>query len=395
MKTLILLVAATSGCAWTTFDDLSDTTPARAEEKPDGVKSSDYGIAIVGATGTESTGGTLGVLSAGPGNFSTLKLNPTTQDLGNSESLGQHTIDSLSGNATLLYDGAGKIALVDNSNSSTVIVVTGDTNGLRVDTQIPTSAHPIATTYVNDKVVVATDAPSGMPNVFAVSGGNGVVSCRLVDSIGRPVGAAAVAIDGTKLWVYTKAGQFFGYALSALDTPVGCGGNDMNGTPVGAPLAPSTMIVSAGAAPNGGHIGIAAGKFAVLVAYDLPSTTTGAVQVVAISTDPVAVGTPVAASGVRSAAFDVLPSEGMLVLGYPNRQIGSTPSAGAVDLHTLALDTGVLSSPAEVLSIPGADSNSLFGRSVTTTKYNGNVIVAASASNVVYSYYQTTLYDKR
>lgn len=397
MKTLILLAAALTGCAWTTFDDLADTTPARAEEKPDGVKASDYGIAIVGATGSESTGGTLGVLSAGPGNFSTIKLGATSLDLGNSESLGQHTIDSLSANATLLYDGAGKIALIDNSNSSTVIVITGDATGLKVDTQIPTSAHPIATTYVNDKIVVATDAPSGTPNVFVITGGNGVVSCRLIDSVGMPISAAAVAIDGTKLWTYTKNGQFFGYPLSGLDTPAGCGGNDMNGTPVGAPLGPNTTIVTAGAAANGGHIGIASGKFAVLVAYDTPSTTTGAVQVVSIATEPTptAVGTPVAASGVRSAAFAPLPTEGMLVLGYPNRMVGTTPGAGAVDLHTLALDSGVLSSPAEVLSIPNADSNSLFGRSVTTTKYNGGVIVAASASNVVYSYYQTTLYEKR
>jgi len=395
VKTLILIAATTTGCAWTTFDDLADTTPARAEEKPDGVKASDYGVAIVGATGSESSGGTVGVLSAGPGNFSTIKLGATSLDLGNSESLGQHTIDSLSSNATLLFDGAGKIALIDNSNSNTVIVVTGDATGLKVDTQIPTAAHPIATTYVNDKVIVATDAPSGSPNVYAVTGGNGVVSCRLLDNTAMPLAAAAVAIDGTKLWAYTKAGAFFGYTLSALDTPAGCGGNDMNGNPVGAPLAPTTMVVTAGAAPNGGHIGIASGKFAVLASYDIPSTSTGAIQVVSITTDPTAVGTAIPAAGLRSAAFDLLPTEGILVLGYPNRQIGSTPGAGGVDLHTLALDTGVLSSPAEVLSIPGADSNSLFGRSVTTTKYNGGVIVVAAASNVVYSYYQTTLYEKR
>lgn len=395
MKTLILSALLT-GCAWTTFDDLADTTPVRAEEKPDGVKASDYGVAVVGVTGSEATGGTVGVLSAGPGNFSTIKLGPTSLDLGNSESLGQHTIDSLSSNATLLYDGAGKIALVDNSNSSTVIVVTGTASGLQVDTQIPTSAHPIATTYVSDKVVVATDAPAGMPNVFVVTGGNGVVSCRLVTpATGAPITAAAVAIDGTKLWVYDRSGQFFGYTLSALDTPTSCGGNDSSGSPVGAPLNPSTMSVMAGAAPNGGHIGIVSGKFAILASYDTPSTTAGAIQVVSIATDPVAVGSPVPAAGLRSAAFDLLPTQGMLVLGYPNRQVGSTANAGAVDLHTVALDTGVVSSPAEVLSIPNADSNSLFGRSVTTTKYNGGVIVVASASNVVYSYYQTTLYEKR
>ncbi len=88
--------------------------------------------------------------------------------------------------------------------------------------------------------------------------------------------------------------------------------------------------------------------------------------------------------------------ERSVVLGFPNRADATTVGAGAVDLHTIALDTGVLDgTPSQVLTVPNADANHLFGRSVTTTNYNGKPIVVAAASNTVYSYYATELYEKR
>lgn len=386
MKKIIFL-AAVSACSWTQFDDLADTTPARAADKPDGVKSSDYGIQVAGATAPSNTsGGTIAVLSTGPGNFSTLELDPggKDQNLGDNETLGQHTIDSLTGNAQLLFDGVGSIALVDNSNVGTIIAITGNTSGLTVDTQVGTSAHPIATAFASGELVVAVEPMTGMPNVFSVKG-TAVVNCTLVDNAAMPLAAAAIAIDGTKLWAYAKSGAFFGYDLSALDATGTC-----------TSLAPTTAVAMAGAAMNGGHIDVIAGKFAIVTSFDSATTTTGAVQVVATSPAVALVGTPVAAAGVRSAAFASLADKGMVVLGYPNRADSSTVGAGAVDLHAIALDTGVLDgTPAQVLTIPNADTNHLFGRSVTTTSYNGKPIVVASASNTVYSYYATMLYEKR
>lgn len=389
MKTLILLAAATlaPACSWTQFDDLSDTTPARAEDKPDGVKSSDYGIQVTGATVPSNTsGGTIAVLSTGPGGFSTLELDPggKDQNLGDNETLGQHTIDSLTSNAQLLFDGVGSIALVDNSNVGTIIAVTGNANGLTVDTQVGTSAHPIGTTFANGELVIAVDAPAGMANVFSVKG-TAVVNCTLNDNASMPLAVAAIAIDGTKLWAYAKSGAFFGYDLAALDAPATC----MN-------LVPTSAVAMAGPAMNGGHIDVIAGKFAIVTAFDSATSTTGSVQVVATSPAVALVGTAVAAAGVRSAAFATLPDKGMVVLGFPNRADGTTAGAGAVDLHSIALDTGVLDgTPAQVLTIPNADANHLFGRSVTTTNYNGKPIVVAAASNTVYSYYATELYEKR
>ncbi|MEO6775649.1 MAG: hypothetical protein ABI467_21995 [Kofleriaceae bacterium] len=390
MKKLILLavmVPMVPACSWTQFDDLADSTPARATEKPDGVKSSDYGIVVVGATVPSNTsGGTIAVLSAGPGNFSTLELDPggKVQNLGDSESLGQHTIDSLTGNAALLFDGVGSIALVDNSNVGTIIAVTGNTSGLSVDTQVGSSAHPVGTAFANGELVVAVEPAAGMPNVFSAKG-TAVVNCTLNDDTGMPLAAAAIAIDGTKLWAYAKTGAFFGYDLAALDLMSTCTN-----------LAPTSAVAMAGPAPNGGHIDVIAGKFAIVTSFDTTTTTAGQVQVVATSPTVALVGTAIAASGVRSAAFATLSDQGMVVLGYPNRADTTTTGAGAVDLHTIALGTGMLdATPAQILTIPGVETNHLFGRSVTTTNYNGKPIVVASASNTVYSFYATALYEAR
>jgi hypothetical protein len=385
VKTIILLALA-SGCSWTTFDDLSDSTPVRAQEKPDGNKSADYGTALVGATTPgDSDGGKLAVLSSGPGNYSTLELDTggKAQSVGDSETLGQHTIDSITPAASLLFDGTNQVALIDNSNVGTVVVISGSVDGLNVDQQVPTSAHPDATAFVNGQAIVGVTSTMGMPNVFSVKG-TAVVSCGLIDNASMPLAAAAVAIDGTKLWAYSKTGAFFGYDLTKLDNAADC-----------LALVPNTTAAMAAPAMNGAHIEIVASKFAVVTAYDLTSTSAGSVSVIDL-TAMAAVGTPLAAPGVRSAAFNTFDGQGIVVLGYPNRTVDGTTAVGAVDLHKLDVTAGTLSGTADAtLSIPNADSNHVFGRAVTTTSYNGKPIVVAAASNTVYSFYQTSLYAKR
>jgi hypothetical protein len=384
VKTIIFALLV-SGCSWTQFDDLSDQAQPRAEDKPDGVKSSDYGVAIAGATmPTDSSGGKVAILSSGPGNYSTLELDAggTALNLGDSETLGQHTIDSLTAAATLLFDGTSQVALIDNSNVGTIVAITGSVDGLSVDQQVPTSAKPDATAFVNGQVVVTATPAAGMPNMFSVKG-TAVVQCGAVDNVAMPLSAAAIAIDGTKLWVYTKAGAFFGYDLTALGATTTC-----------TALPPNTSVVMAGAAANGAHVDIVASKYAVLTAYDLPSTSAGAVTVVDLTT--MMVLSSLAAKGVKSAAFDTFDGQGIVVLGYPNRDDGATTAAGAVDLHRFDVMLGALDmTPAQSLTIPGADSNHVFGRAVTTTKYNGKPIVVVAADNTVYSYYATQLYSKR
>ena len=385
MKTIFLIALA--GCSWTTFDDLADQTPVRAQEKPDGNKSSDYGTALVGATTPgDNVGGKIAVLSSGPGNYSTLNLDTggKAQSIGDNETLGQHTIDSITPAASLLFDGTNQVALFDNSNVGTVVVVSGNVDCLSVDQQVGTSAHPDATAFVNGQAIVGVTAPAGMSNIFSVKG-TSVVNCTLIDNVAMPLSPAAVAIDGTKLWAYSKSGAFFGYDLVKLDNPASCVG-----------LVPNTGAATVGTAMNGAHVDIVGGKFAVLTAFDLTaSTSAGAVSVIDLTT-MTAVGVPVAAVGVHSAAFNTFDGQGVVVLGYPNRSLDGTTAVGAVDLHKLDVATGTMNgTPDETLSIPNADSNHVFGRAVTTTNYNGKPIVVAAGANTVYSFYQTSLYAKR
>lgn len=397
MKKLFFLAATSliGACSWSQFDDLSDTTTVRGTEKPDGIKATEYGVSIAGATlPAETSGGKIAILSSGSGNYSTLALDPggIAQDLGANETLGAHTIDSVTAKGTVLFDGVGQVVLVDNSNVGTVVAVSGSPDALSLDQQIPTPATPDATAFANGQLVVGvTSSGATAANIFSAKG-TAVRSCLFTDgtTAGAPaaVAPAAVAIDSSMLWVYTKAGDLFGYPLTALDTCV-----------VGTPTGPTTAKVSGPAATNNGHLAIiteGTSKYAILTAYDTAATSIGAIQLVNITTaaTPVLAGSVISAPGVRAAAYDTFDGSGVLVLGYPGRANGSTSGAGAVDLHTVT-GGAIAATASGTLQIPNGDSNHLFGRAVTTTRYNGQPIVVVAADNVVYSFYQTSLYAKR
>ncbi len=392
MKKLFFLAATSlvGACSWSQFDALSDTTTVRGNEKPDGVKATEYGVSLAGVTlPAETSGGKIAILSSGSGNYSTLKLDPggVAQDLGDNETLGAHTIDSVTSKGTVLFDGVGQVVLVDNSNVGTVVAVSGSPDALSLDQQIPTPATPDATAFANGQLVIGvTSTGPTAGNIFSAKG-TAVTSCLFTDGAAA-IAPAAVAIDSTMLWVYTKTGALLGYPLTALDACV-----------VTAPIGPTTAKVMGPVAANNGHLDLVtegASKYAILTAYDTASTSTGAVQLVNITTAaaPVLAGSVISAPGVRAAAYDTFDGSGVLVLGYPSRANGSTSGAGAVDLHTVT-GGAIAATASDTLQIPNSDSNHLFGRAVTTTRYNGQPIVVVAADNVVYSFYQTSLYAKR
>lgn len=393
MKTLMFLAVTslTAACSWTQFDNLADSTAVRAAERPDGVKATEYGVSIAGATPpSEMSGGKIAILSSGTGNYSTLVLDPggVAQTLGDNEALGMHTLDSVTGKGVVLFDHVGQVVVVDNSNVGTIVAISGSPDALsNPDQQVPSPAMPDATSFVNGQLVVGVTVTQPMTaNVFSVKG-TAVTSCLLNDGT-TTVAPAAVAIDGATLWLYTKAGDFYGYSLAALDACT-----------TAVPISPKTVKLAGPVAANGGHLDIVsdgASKYAILTSFDTASTSTGAVQLVNITAPatPVSSGAVISAPGVKAAAYDSFDGVGVLVLGYPTRASGSTAGAGAVDLHSFT--GGALSTTAsDTLSIPNSDSNHLFGRAVTTTRYNGKPIVVVAADNVVYSFYQTTLYAKR
>ena len=384
----LALGALLAGCSWSTFDDLSDTTPVRAVEKPDGIKASDFAVAIVGVTqATETTGGHLAVLSAGAGNYSTIDFDAkAATSLGDTEGLGIHTIDSLTPNAILLTNGAGQAAIVDNGNSAVIVGIHGPVTGLSADMQIPTANHPDAALYVGDRLLIFAAPDSTTPNMTNAYNLIDNVACRLLDDQGADLSVVAAAADDTNLWVWTKTGSFFAYPITVLDP----GATPCTGTP--------GAVVTTAVPTTGGHIDLVS-HYAILTAFDAPAATAPMGQVVVVDTmaaPPVAVGTPLIAHNVRAVSVDTFDAVGAVVLGYPGRTVGTTTNAGEVDLHPFDLATGELTAtPAQMLSIAQADSNLTFGRTLTTMRYNNAPILVVGASNVIYAYLETTLYMKR
>jgi hypothetical protein len=106
------------------------------------------------------------------------------------------------------------------------------------------------------------------------------------------------------------------------------------------------------------------------------------------------VGAPLSTAGVQSATFGTFGTMPALVLGFPSRTVGTTTDIGQVEMHLVDTTAGTVSGDvAELLDIPQADANQVFGRALAALTYNGATILAVAASNEVYAYYETMLYS--
>ncbi len=289
MKPLLFLAMMTAACSWSKFDDLSDQTPVRATETPDGVSATSYGVSIVGATlPGETSGGKIAVLSSGPGNYSTLDLDPdgSSIDLGDNEKLGNHTIDSVTTKGVVLFDGVGQVALVDNSNVGTVVAVLGAPDALANDQQIPTALPPDTATFVGGLVWVGVTPTTASPANIAGNDGQNKFACQALDgALPTPMAVqpAAIALSADKavLWVYAKTGGLFSYHVSDLEA---CGNapTPVQVAPASATLKTTDTMAALPAAPNAGHLDLVvegASTYAILTAYDSTSSATGFVDV--------------------------------------------------------------------------------------------------------------------
>jgi hypothetical protein len=385
VKALGLVLALSAGCNWTTFDGLSDTTWVHAQETPDSDQS-DYAVAIVNAT-TDSPG-ELAVLSGSPANYSTLGFDAsgsTNETL--SQALGVHSISTLSVHPLFIGDDAGNVAIVDKGIDGPLVVIHG-TAGQLTDSQLSSTDPVDAGTFVGSTIVVTSAGAmptASKPNAFLV--GSTVVNCALVDGSNMPLAAAALTSDGTTVWAYTRDGHVIGYALS--DLTASCGNTQTPST-----QGPSSGKVAATTAPaaNGGYIALV-GSFAIAVAFDSPSSMTGAVSVVDLTTLK-QVGASIAVPGVQAAKVATFGTMPALALGFPNRVVGTTTNVGEVELHAVDSTMGAVAGDVgELLSIPQASANLTFGRALAALKYNGSTILVVAADNVVCAYYETTLYS--
>ena len=389
MKALALTLVL-SACSWTTFSDLSDSTWVHAQETPDSDQSN-YAVAIVNSTTDQP--GELAVLSGTPANYSTLDFDPTgstSETL--TEPLGQHSISTLSNHPAFVGDGSGNVAIVDKGIDGPLVVIHGAANQL-TDSQLSSTDPVDAATFAGTDIIVASSGmtpASGKPNAWLVQAT--VTNCALVDETGSaPMAAAALASDGTNVYAYSRTGEFLVYAHS--DFVTACGNTQTPG-----PLAPTKHVMTTAPAANGGYIGLVGTSFAILVAYDSPSTMTGAVSVVSLGASPAQVGTSIATAGVEAAELGTFGEAGTgmpaLALGFPSRTVGTTTDVGEVELHAVDTTGGSVSGDvAETLSIPQADADLVFGRGLAAMTYNGSTILVVAASNVVYAYYETMLYS--
>ena len=129
MRNVLFLAAlSVTGCAWSEFDDLADTTWVRSVDEPN-VGSRNYGVASVGVT-TATSGATVGGISDDTPDFSTIDYAADgTATVGtNDVKLGQHRIAVLTDPPLFATDGAGKIALAERSTTGGNIAVVSRRN---------------------------------------------------------------------------------------------------------------------------------------------------------------------------------------------------------------------------------------------------------------------------
>jgi hypothetical protein len=386
VKTL-LLVALLPACSWTQFSDLSDTTWAHSQEADSG--QTNYGVAVAGATTSDP--GLLAVVSGGPPNYSTLGF-----DAGGgvsetfSESLGDFSINALSSHPLLISDDQGNVAFIDKGIDGPLVVAHGPAGHL-TQSQLSSTSLADAAVFAGANIIVTSVAiPPSMtaPNASFVA--DTVSNCLITSSDGTTlVAVAAAVVDGTTMWVYTREGVVTSYDTSQFSAST-C---TTTQTPPAIKASSSAAMTLAPAA-NGGFIGLVGSpaKFAIVVAFDSPSSSTGAIAVVDL-TSMMQVGTAIPAIGAASATYATYGGMATLAVGFPARTVGTSTNVGQVELHAVDDAGGTVdSSPVEVLSVPQADTNLAFGRAVTTMTYNSQPILVVGASNDVYTYFQTSLY---
>lgn len=374
MRTLLLLVVALSACKWTEFDDISNATWAHAVQKPGEVGSSDYALAIVGATGSAGSGGTLGVISNIPPTYSTIDY-----AAGGSTSIGPdrlHLADdgitSLSDDPILVAAPDGTIALVTpGTASSTLSVVTGPP-GKPQHATITTSspATPDAATFAGTTLVTAADALYlGLDDAAASTP---ATPCTLPGA--TPERAAALAANGSELLEWSQAGNLWTMQL---------------GSPPACPA--SSAEVATGFSPGLGAQIEMVGSLAVLAAHGPQSTASMVIAVDTSATPPAIVGTPMSLDGLASATVLTVGGTTYLALGFPDRTVGGV-ATGQVELHVVDATMGVHPDIAETLNDAQPQTGEKFGRNLATMTFNGSDILVVGADSEVFAYYRTLLY---
>ncbi|MCX5747369.1 MAG: hypothetical protein NT062_33300 [Proteobacteria bacterium] len=395
-----LVALSLAGCQWTEFDDLEAKAWVQSTEKPD-ANSNDYGVALARGLRTSADGGTLVVLGAGQALYTELVYTATgaaSLDAKTELKLNnQFGIGNLDLQPVLIADTAtDDVALVTNSGGDGSIALLAGTHTM-TSSQIFGPSTPDAATYMR----VASQAAAPKPSQILVAAldavyGSGIMPqpvCHLVDADGTPVsvrGIAAARITQTDfddLVVWSAEGKLYLYDGNAFD---GCA----------TPALPLSVPVDVGFKPEpnasmhlvdghflvlaGHHQSDAASRIAV---YDLTAMNATPAR------EPKLIGAPLDRDGMK--ATTILAAEGTtyVMAGYPLASVDGTV-AGEVLAFELDVTTGIDPTPVATLHDASPESNQQFGRALTTFPYNGKSILAVSADNEVFAYYQSPLYGE-
>jgi hypothetical protein len=371
MRTILFLAAVSvSGCAWSEFDDLADKTWVRSTDSAN-VGSRDYAVAIVGVT-TATSGGTLAVISDDTPDYSTIDYAADGTDTAgtNDLKLGQHRIAALTDPPLFTTDGMGKIAIAERSTTGGNIAVVFGAATAPAGLELAAPASPDAVAFVGADVVVAAGSS------FYTLQPTGQVPCASMDST---FGVAAMAADASTLWVWTKAGNFFGIPISSL-TP--CNGGMLP--------APGSGFMPTGLMPAPGARVHIVGTHAILSAHP-PSARMG--QAIVVDLSNMGMTDTLAIDGLQSSTVATLDGATYFVAGIPDRNVDGV-EAGEVQAFAFDMAAGTLGDTAALrLADAKAESGQLFGRSVTTMKFNDQQILVVAADSEVFAYYKTALYD--
>ncbi len=366
---LFLAVISVAACDWREFDDLADSTWVRSSDEPN-VGSRNYGLAILGIT-TSTSGGLLGVISDDTPDYSTIGYAADgTDTVGAIDvKLNQHRIASLTDPPLFATDGMGNIAIVERSTTGGNVAVVSGSAMAPTGLEFTAPASPDAVTFAGTDIVVATGT-----TLFTLQG-TSQMPCASTDAT---FGAAALASDGTDLWVWAKSGAFFSIPLTAL-TPCAGGMLPAPGNAFATPIMPAP----------GARIHLV-GTHAILSGHP-QSSRAGSVFVVDLAT--LAQTDMLTIEGLRSSTVATFGTATYLAVGVPDREVEGV-LAGQVDVFELDGATGMLAdTPALQLADAEPESGQLFGRSVTTMTFNEQPILVVAANSEVFAYYKTALYD--
>lgn len=420
MRKLVLLTLLIAACKWTEFDDLADQTWVHSTTKPD-VKSSDWATAMTTAQHS-GEGGTVLVIGQDSPTFATIK-----HDKGGGTSLGQGGID-LNEQFAINAIPDQPLLISDSSDAVALVIPTGDGRTILEGGGDPTKPHQLdvierdplpqgaafagvgsALSVVVAGEGVVQSGSNATNNFHIVPVVNGATtSCAAVESDNATsLNAVAIAVDpninGGQVFAWTAEGTLVAYDLA---TALGCG-------------AGSSMAQIAAEAPVpgwGSNDTIDVGFQAVTASiFEVPSGSGDQLAILAGHTDPTkddkgeaivvdlttgtVVGQPLQLTdSLRGVAVGSLADgKEYLALGFPNRTVNGTASAGQVEVYEVDVDQAaagavIAGTPTMLLFDDQPDSNELFGRSITMTNFNDQQILVVGAENEMFSYYETQVY---